>query len=260
MRTRAVPTEAEYTLLAEELRSASGMLDDLERDPELAQRPDLTRALATLRAALTLTSHAATLAPAGEVSYSKLERLASDQVLPVLLAEYRELAGERSQEAKAALLRDLTATIPDAVAPASLRQATREAAHRQRLLRTPTYSYDDLRALRGDPSIQATRTAVSRMMARGQLFTVPVANRRVVVPAFLVDDAGEPRPELTPLVRPLIEASVGPWQLWTWLTSPTGLLSGGVPVELASDPATAERAAHAARRFADQVKPADASA
>lgn len=176
-----------------------------------------------------------------------------------LAAAYQQLAGERSQHARAALLAELAATSPESVSPASLRQATREAAHRQRLLQTPTYTYEELRQLRGDGSVQTTRTAVSRMLSRGQAFTVQVSGRRVV-PAFLLTEDGSPRPELAPLVRPLREAGIGAWQMWTWLTSPTGLLSGGVPAQMAFDPETAGRAALAAVRFADQATTARMSA
>lgn len=217
-------------LTARDLGVAAQLLDTLERahPTELEgalTRLDIARSLDILRSTLKLT------------------------------AEYRHLAGERSQLARDALLRELTAVLPDSVSPASLRQATREAAHRQHLLQTPTYTYEDLRLLRGDTSVQATRTAVSRMVAKRILFTVPVANRRVVVPAFLLTDEGRPRPELAPILAPLMDAGVGPWQLWTWLTSPTGLLSGGVPADMAADPEEAPRAAVAARRFAASLPP-----
>nr|WP_300145163.1 hypothetical protein [Propionicimonas sp.] len=247
-----MPTDARERedLTARDLGVAAQLLDTLERaHPTELEGPltsvDIARSLDILRSALTLTAGIAAALPAG---------------LPVgaaaaLLAEYRHLAGERSQLARDALLRELTAALPDSVSPASLRQATREAAHRQHLLQTPTYTYEDLRLLRGDTSVQATRTAVSRMVAKRALFTVPVANRRVVVPAFLLNDEGRPRPELAPVLAPLMDAGAGPWQIWTWLTSPTGLLSGGVPAALAVDAEEAPRAAAAARRFAASLPP-----
>lgn len=246
MPTEAVPGRED--LSAQDLRVAAQLLDTLERrqlgdlDPALTSAV-VTRSLAVLRSALSWTAGVAAALPSLPADVAIGEAA-------TLLVDYHHLAGERSQLARDALLRELTAALPDSVSPASLSQATREAAHRQRLLQTPTYTYEDLRLLRGDASIGATRTAVSRMVDRRLLFTVPVANRRVVVPAFLLNDEGRPRPELTPILAPLVDAGVGSWQIWTWLTSPTALLSGAVPADLAGDPGTAPRAAAAAGRFA----------
>ena len=33
------------------------------------------------------------------------------------------------------------------------------------------------------------------------------------------------------LVKPLLSTGMEPWSLWSWLTSPTGLLSGEFPAE-----------------------------
>lgn len=222
-----------------------------ELSPQLAQQ--LERALPTVASALVFTAEAMPhRADWYQVIHVRGTELPDD--LRTVAVEIREAAGARSQKARQALLRDLTETSPDAVSPASLNQARREAAHRQRLLRTPSYDYETLRGLRGEPTVRATRTAVSRMRAKNQLFTVSATvGRTVVIPAFLLTDACEPRPELQPLLEPLLTAGLGPWQLWTWLTSPTGLLSGQVPEAVAAEPATAERAAVAARRFAAQA-------
>ncbi|MCB0951087.1 MAG: hypothetical protein K0U84_22220 [Actinomycetia bacterium] len=58
-----------------------------------------------------------------------------------------------------------------------------------------------------------------------ELFTVK-HDGRTIIPAFQLDADGEPRPELQPVLQPLIDAGVQSWALWTWLTSPTSLLSG----------------------------------
>ncbi len=61
-----------------------------------------------------------------------------------------------------------------------------------------------------------------------QMFTVP-DGVRAIIPAFQLDNAGEPRGDLAPLLAVLLPAGVDGWELWTWLTSPTSLLSGDIP-------------------------------
>jgi hypothetical protein len=46
----------------------------------------------------------------------------------------------------------------------------------------------------------------------------------------------------------LIDAGVQSWALWTWLTSPTSLLSGEIPEQLVRS--TPQRVLRAARRLA----------
>jgi hypothetical protein len=68
------------------------------------------------------------------------------------------------------------------------------------------------------------------------------------VPAFQITAAGEPRPELRPLLQELLVTGIGGWAAWTWLTAPGSVLSGEVPEQVtATDPA---RALRAATRFA----------
>jgi hypothetical protein len=69
------------------------------------------------------------------------------------------------------------------------------------------------------------------------LLALPLPNRSIVVPAFQLTDAGEPRPELHPLLEQLLLARINGWAVWTWLTHPSSLLSGDVPERVAvTDP------------------------
>lgn len=169
-----------------------------------------------------------------------------------------EVAGQRSQEARKALIESLVARDPQAVSQASLAQGARDAARRNALLATPWLTYEELAYMRADASVASTRTAVARLVGKHRLLTVPVPGGRTGIPAFQLDDAGRPRDELAGVLRPLLSAGVPPWQAWTWLTGPTSLLSGGVPIELAENPETRARAERAAERFAAGASTADA--
>jgi hypothetical protein len=71
---------------------------------------------------------------------------------------------------------------------------------------------------------------------------------RTLIPAFQLDERGDPRTELQPILSALHDGGVQGWALWTWLTKPTSFLSGGVPEKVArTDPA---RVVRAAQRFA----------
>jgi hypothetical protein len=126
-------------------------------------------------------------------------------------------------------------------------QAQRLAGHRDALLATPLYTYGSLCELRGDARESSTRTWLSRRKAENKMFTV-THNGRTLIPAFQLDERGDPRPELQPLLAALQGGAVQGWTLWTWLTSPTSLLSGAVPEQLARTEPT--RALRAAERFA----------
>jgi hypothetical protein len=104
-----------------------------------------------------------------------------------------------------------------------------------------------LSELRGDAKESSTRTWLSRRKAENKIFAV-THNGRTLIPAFQLDDRGEPRPELQPLLAALQGAGVRGWALWTWLTSPTSLLSGEVPEQLVHT--APKRVLRAAERFA----------
>ncbi|UOY03726.1 hypothetical protein [Blastococcus sp. PRF04-17] len=125
----------------------------------------------------------------------------------------------------------------------------RRAALRQALLETRAFSVVELARRRGQPEA-ATRLWLARRLGDQRLFTVPHDGQELV-PAFQPTGPGEdlePRPELQPLLVVLAGADLGGWTIWTWLTQPSGLLSGQRPVDVAViDPTRAHRAAE---RFA----------
>lgn len=167
-------------------------------------------------------------------------------------SEWGELVGETSQEMRRHLMARLLQSGSDIVEPASLAQARRQASLKASLLESSVYTYETLSEVRGDPSVNATQTAVSRARQRGRVFTVTYEGR-TLLPAFQFEADGSPRADLAPLLEPLLAAQLGAWQLWTWLTRPAALLGGLVPEQAAADPETADRAARAAQRLAARV-------
>ena len=164
-----------------------------------------------------------------------------------LLVRVRRLQADQTATSRDSLLHALMAANVSLTPPASLAQARRLATHRDALLATPVLTHETLRELRGDALESSTRTWLTRKRSARALFTV-THNGRTLVPAFQLDDAGEPRPELRAVLAALLDAGVDGWELWTWLTSRTSLLSGEIPEVVAAK--TPERALVAARRFA----------
>lgn len=164
-----------------------------------------------------------------------------------LLNKVRAVQAEHVASTRDDLVHALMAANVSLTPPASLAQAQRLATHRDALLATPVFSYETLQKLRGDTAESSTRTWVARRREVHQLFTV-THKGRTLIPAFQLDERGATRTELQPILSTLITAGIEGWSLWTWLTSPTGLLSGQVPEQVAhSAPA---RALRAAQRFA----------
>lgn len=130
---------------------------------------------------------------------------------------------------------------------ATLAQAQRLATHRDALLATPVLTHQSLQELRGDASGSSTRTWLARRRAADAVFTVS-HNGKTLIPAFQIDEHGEPRTELQPILSTLIHGRVQGWALWTWLTSPTSFLSGEIPEQVART--APGRALRAAERFA----------
>lgn len=159
----------------------------------------------------------------------------------------RALQADHVSATRADLTRALMAQQVNLTPPASLAQAQRLAVHRDALLATPVYTHATLGALRGDTKSSSTRAWVTRRRLNHELFTVSHGGR-ALIPGFQIDDNGKPRPELQPILRALAAADLREWALWTWLTSPTSLLSGEIPEQLARQ--APHRVLRAAQRMA----------
>ena len=146
---------------------------------------------------------------------------------------------------------------PEHAVPLALVLLARRARVRKELAASPTHDYASLAQLRG-ASENATRFAVAKSAGTHDLLVV-TAGDRVLVPAFQLDATGAVRPELVPVIRPLLAAGMDPWNAWAWLTQPVALLGGEIPELLAADPDEAALVAHAATRLAERVA-ADPSA
>jgi hypothetical protein len=181
-------------------------------------------------------------------------KVVSTDELTETLAQLVELLGtlkaERAAAVRDELVQVLTSREVSLVPPATLAQAQRLASHREALLATPVYTHETLSELRGNARPSSTRTWLARRRDEHALFTVNVKGT-TVIPAFQLDETGEPRPELQPIVSALQEGGIEGWSLWTWLTKPTSFLSGGIPEEVART--NPQRALRAAQRFAPAV-------
>ena len=140
---------------------------------------------------------------------------------------------------------------PAYAVPVSLVQVARQARLRSELLASPCLGYESLAELRGT-SVDAARFVIHKTASLHGLLVVNHEGR-VLVPAFQITPDGEPRPDLAPVLRPLLAAGMDPWKAWIWLTQPAALLGGLVPEHAAADPETADLAARAATRLAERV-------
>ena len=140
---------------------------------------------------------------------------------------------------------------PAFAVPVSLVQVARQARLRRELLASPSFGYETLAELRGS-SADAARFVIHKTASLHGLLVVNHEGR-VLVPAFQITAEGEPRPDLAPVLRPLLAAGMDPWMAWIWLTQPAALLGGLVPEQAAADPETADLVAHAAVRLAERV-------
>jgi hypothetical protein len=168
---------------------------------------------------------------------------------------YRAVAQEQT-DARAALASHVTETMLrggiDLVPAASQRQIQRSADLRRRLLAEQgAETYASLAAMR-DNQESSVRTWVSRERRRHELFTVEVEGR-TIIPRVQLTPGGEVDPLIAELLRPLLRSGEDSWSVWAWLTSPTGLLSGDVPAEVARTGTGIRRAHTAAVRHAAEV-------
>lgn len=140
---------------------------------------------------------------------------------------------------------------PEHAVPVALVVLRRQARLRAELLATLTHTYETLAELRG-ASVDATRYAVHKAAQQHLLLVVPV-DERVVVPAFQLTSSGDLRPDLAPVLEPLLAAGMDPWRAWAWLTQPAALTLGHAPERAAADPALADLVVRAAHALADRL-------
>lgn len=143
-------------------------------------------------------------------------------------------------------------TEPEHAVPVQLLQIARRARLREELVATECLDYEALAGRRGT-SVDAARFAVHKAAGEHRLLVV-TPQEQALVPAFQLTDDGRVRPELEPVLVTLLSAGMDPWQVWIWLTQPAGLLSGGVPQEVAADSDEADLVLVAARRLADRAR------
>lgn len=116
---------------------------------------------------------------------------------------------------------------------------------RAALLRTEWLTLTELAGRRNDPEVGPTGAWVAGQLIAHALIAVPAPDRSIVVPAFQVTAAGDPRPELLPLMHALAGAGLDGWTRWAWLITPNDDLGGAVPERLAAvNPVRALQAAH----------------
>lgn len=141
---------------------------------------------------------------------------------------------------------------PEHAVPVGLLLIARQARLRAALLETPWFTYESLAEVRG-ASVDATRYAVHKAQQTHRLVVVPVEGS-VVVPGFQLTGEGEVRPDVAPLLEPLLAAGMDPWRAWAWLTQPAALTLGRAPEEAVTDPEMTDLVLHAAVRLAERMR------
>jgi len=147
------------------------------------------------------------------------------------------LQERRAPEARKELARTLG--LPhvdwDPVPYATVEQARRLAALRASLLREGAFSTAAIAEARGTTSNNA-RQWISRHRKAHRLFTV-THEGETHVPAFLLDQELEPKPESHESIEALRQVGEDGWSLWAWFAAPSAWLGGRVPADvLATDP------------------------
>lgn len=142
---------------------------------------------------------------------------------------------------------------PAHAVPVALVRLRRETRLREQLLDGGWLDYAGVAALRG-VSTNAARFAVHKAAERRTLLLVGHEGA-ILVPTFQLDETGEVRTELLTVLEPLL-ASVDPWRVWIWLTSPAALLGGAVPHEVARDPEELPVVQRAAVALAERARSA----
>lgn len=143
---------------------------------------------------------------------------------------------------------------PEYAVPVDLLLLARQARLRAELLAGPTHTYESLAEIRGT-TVDAARFAVHKAASTHRLLVVPLSDgcgARSIVPAFQLGPDGELRPELAPVLEPLLSAGMDPWRAWIWLTQPAALTLGEAPERAVRDDPDLVR--HAALRLASRTE------
>ncbi len=127
--------------------------------------------------------------------------------------------------------------------------ARRDGELRDRLLRSGSLTNSEIASLRG-VRVASARSFVARERRRHRLFTVR-HGRNVIVPRILIDDDGNPT-AATQAVEVLQPLGLDGWELWSWIASPSGWLSGDTPTAVFST--NQPRALAAVRAYATELR------
>lgn len=139
---------------------------------------------------------------------------------------------------------------PSQGVPVTLVQLRRKAQVRAALSDSAWFTYETLAAKRG-ATTSATRFAVHKASNAGELLVVPRGeDEESIIPGFQLDESGQVRSELVPVLQTLAGPTVDAWATWAWLTQPVALLGGQVPADLVRDPAEAQVVVRAAQALA----------
>lgn len=180
--------------------------------------------------------------PAGQIVVTGVAENDVRQALELLDAA-RELQRDVTNlHADALLTAMTTASIPALPEPNAV-LAQRRSVLRRHLLASGVLSNKDIAERRGITESSA-RTFVARERDKHRLFTVK-HDGRALVPGFLLDADGQ-RTAIAAAVEVLVPLGLDGWELWSWLASPSGWLSGEVPADVfATDIDRAMAAVHA---------------
>ncbi len=183
------------------------------------------------RFALLLVQAVEDVAAESEVSEADVRSMVYRVLQAALLQERRAPAARRE------LARVLGPSLGelDPVPYATVEQARRLAALRSTLLHTGAWSTAAIADGRGTTTNNA-RQWVSRHRKAHRIFTV-AHEGETLVPAFLLDEELEPRPEAQEPIRLLHDAGEDGWALWAWFATPSAWVGGRNPGDLlASEP------------------------
>lgn len=175
--------------------------------------------------------------------------------LAALAAAQGRRAGRAREDVVASLLADLD--LLDPLPAASVAQARRTAARRNRLLASGAWSVAAIAEAR-DMRLASARTWIKRHRDAHRLVSVTVQGE-AYVPGLLLDDIAEPLTGIEQVLAPLVEAGMDSWAVWVWLDTPSGWLDGARPADLLTK-GEFESVARAARSQASNATPRDVAA